>query len=142
MPSKQNTSPKLIDTRLPSHFLSLNCQRILPNRQSRSPAGRGTFGAGQPGEVDAALAFDAAARALGSARRATNASERTNFEVPGQGARGLSREQAADVEARLERHLRAALLAAGRAKGVGEEFERELPQQMMPAPAACDALPQ
>jgi hypothetical protein len=105
----------------------------------------GYFGAGHPGEVDAALAFDAAARALGSAGRTTKASERTNFEVPGQGARGLSREQAADVEARLERHLRRVLLACkvdGGAKGLGEEFERLLPGQVMPAPAARGALPQ
>jgi hypothetical protein len=100
----------------------------------------GYFQAGHPGEVDAALAFDAAVRALGSAGRATKASERTNFEVPGQGARGLSREQAADVEARLEQHLRAALLAAGRANSFGEEFERQLPQQVMPAPA-CPRCP-
>ena len=90
--------------------------------------------------MDAALAFDAATWALGSARWATNASERTNFEMPGQGARGLSREQAADVEARLERHLRAALLAVGRAKGMGEAFEQELSGQVLPAPA-CPLCP-
>jgi len=92
--------------------------------------------------VDAALAFDAATWALGSARWATNASARTNFEMPGQGARGLSREQAADVEAKLKWHLRAALLAAGRAKGMGEAFEQELSGQVMLAPAARCALPQ
>ena len=62
-----------------------------------------------------------------------------------QGARGLSREQAADVEARLERHLRRVLLACkvdGGAKGLGEVFERQLPGQVMPAPAARGALPQ
>ena len=74
----------------------------------------GSFETGHPGEVDAALAFDATVQALGSAGRTTKASERTNFEVPGQGARGLSREQAADVEAGLERHLRRVLLACNR----------------------------
>jgi hypothetical protein len=104
----------------------------------------GYFGAGHPGEVDAALAFDTVVRALGPVGRSTNnASERTNFEVPVQGARGLSREQAADVEARLERHLRRVLLACkvdGGAKGLGEVFERQLPGQVMPAPAARGAL--
>ena len=60
--------------------------------------------------------------------------------MPGQGARGLSREQAADVEARLERHLRDALLAAGRAKGMGEVFGQELSGQVLPAPA-CPLCP-
>jgi hypothetical protein len=103
----------------------------------------GYFGAGQPGEVDAALAFDTVVRALGPAGRSTNnASERTNFEVPGPDARGLSREQAADVEAKLKRHLRLALLAAGRDKGMGEAFEQEPSGQVLPAPAARSALPQ
>ena len=91
--------------------------------------------------MDAALAFDATVQALGSAGRTTKASERTNFEVPGQGARGLSREQTADVEAMLERHLRAALRAAGRASSFEEEFERQLPRQVMPTPVVRGALP-
>ena len=106
----------------------------------------GSFGAGHPGEVGVALAFDTAVQALGPAElpagRATYASERTNFEVPGPDARGLSREQAADVEAKLKRHLRSALLAAGRDKGMGEAFEQELSGQVLPAPAARSALPQ
>ena len=84
------------DRRQASEFRGVDWHK--PNQKWRVTikiAGRqrhlGYFGAGQPGEVDAALAFDAAARALGPAGRTTKASERTNFEVPGQGARGLSR---------------------------------------------------
>jgi hypothetical protein len=98
----------------------------------------GSFGAGHPGEVDAALASDAAVRALGSAGRSTNnTSERTNFE----GLCGLSREQASDVEARLERHLRAALLAVGGTNGFGEEFEQQLPRQVRDASPARPRCP-
>jgi hypothetical protein len=48
-------------------------------------------------------------------------------------------------DALLERHVRRVLLACkadGGAKGLGDEFERQLPGQVMPAPAARGALPQ
>jgi hypothetical protein len=94
----------------------------------------GLFGAGHSGEVDAALAFDTAVRAFALVGRAgNNAREHSNFEVPGPGARGLSRDQTGDVEARLERHLRAALLGAGRdnsfrMKGKNQSFRRRAAQ--------------
>jgi hypothetical protein len=119
------------------------CARILIGDKRRH---LGYFGAGRSGEVDVALAFEATVWALGPDGWSTNnASERTKFEVPGQRVRGLSREQAADVEAWLERHLRRVLLACkadGAAKGVGEAFERQLPGQVMLASAAHGALPQ